>query len=184
MLPIIPVSPTTDICGQCKMLYGASCCEDKGGGPYFPMSYGEAARIARHRKSTVKDSVVVRKVPDEEKKLLRSVAGKQISDLIVNGVGLYLPRSDGQCEYLNTKCTIQNYKPYLCATFPFKLTMGVWTLGTLADSGFCLGQDTVGEFNTAEGLKLFGETVRNLNGLHERWKRDLQSHAANMKRRK
>ncbi len=177
---VVPSESGDNPCGSCSMLYGASCCELKGGGPLFPMTYGEAFRIARARRSSIKQCVNIREVSEDEQTALRGGAGSEFADLVVGGVGLYLPRSpSGACVYLKGLCSIPNYKPYVCATFPFKWNGRRWTIGMLAEPSFCFGQDISTSLRGA--LKIFGESVKNLNGLRAQYEKDQKTHKAMMR---
>jgi len=182
---IPPKTQHANPCGQCKLLYGMTCCESKpDAGASLPMTFGEASRIARYFRVPLEQVVTIRKdVSDEEVSSLRA-HGTQVANLVVGSVGLYLPRrADGSCVYLDGVCSIPSVKPAICAMFPFLKVGNVWKLGILVqEAGFCFGQDASGSVDAA--LDLFDTTRNKLDKIHAQWLTDKKMHAAQMKKLK
>lgn len=172
-------------CAACKVFYGATCCERKHGeGPRFPMTFNEATRLAKRKHTTLAKAVVISHVAKEEQDELRSAAGDDVANMIVDGVGLYLPeKEDGKCLYLGPNgCTVPNIKPHLCRMFPFRYTGYEWIVGSyVVESGFCYGQDA-GGLNVAKTMEIFRETPSTLDAVFRQWERDRKLHAKQMRR--
>ena len=187
MLTIVVAKPSAlqSPCLSCKMLYGSTCCEIKNNSPQFPMTYGEASRIAKYTNKSILDAVVMAKVPEDVEKWWKGFSPEH-ADLIVEGTALYLPVIDNACVYLGPNgCTIPNTKPSSCSLFPFsRSSAGGWSVGELVQApGICFAQDSNnGDFYPT--LQSFGETVSHLNAVVRRRDRDARVHVAQMKKLK
>ena len=162
-------------CGACKALYGASCCEMKSGmGPRFPLTYGEASRLARHTGAPLSKAVDIKRVSASERESLAQSAGHAVADLIVDGVGLYLPLESQACRYLGpTGCTVPAVKPHICAMYPFAKGPSGWRLD-VKSSGFCFGADNAK--TSLHALDIFNMTSEGLESIHRRWVKDKARH--------
>jgi Fe-S-cluster containining protein len=184
-LIVVDRSPTQSVCGACKVLYGRTCCEfDPNGGPQFPMTYAESARIAKWTNQRIPDSVVFKKIsPDDQESLTRN-AGSKIGELIINGFGLFLPLTDNyECVYLKGKqCSIASVKPHICAMYPFYKSEGGWGLeGLVGESGKCFAKDScMGDFEKV--LAEFNTSVQNLDNLLVKWDKDIKTHYLHMRK--
>lgn len=183
-LIVRPATPGPSPCGTCKILYGSTCCESKeGDGPRFPVTHGEARRIAswNGRPGDILSGVVL---GTEDPRELYAAAGPEHTKLLVDRIGLFLPtNADGSCVYLGPEgCTIPNAKPFVCATFPFRYDEELgWTLGQYVNhAGFCYGQDAATDL--AAAMELFGETPATLEGKRARWLKDVRLHHAKMRK--
>lgn len=177
--------PGQSPCGACKALYGATCCESKyGDTARFPMTYAEALRLAKLHLITVEEAVAIREVSPEEQDELRSAAGADVASLVVDGRALYLPIEAGSCRYLGPHgCTVGEIKPHICALFPFSRGPLDWELGRLVGmSGYCFAQDA-SNGSVQAALEMFGITLSDLDGIERRQRKDMKTHAAQMRRK-
>ena len=183
-LVVIQPKSGSNPCASCKDLYGRTCCEVKDStAPFFPLTYAEASRIAKHFGIPIQEAVTLRTVTSEEKRALYDAAGYEVANLVVGDKALYLPVENDRCRYLaKDGCSIPYIKPHLCALFPFARKNGRWTVGAnVPTSKFCFGLDASGR-STKKALEIFGETTSNLDYVERRWERDRRTHSLNLRR--
>jgi Fe-S-cluster containining protein len=186
MVRLVLLQPAliTSPCIACKALYGLTCCEQKTDDPLFPMTYGEASRIAKVTGQAIEDAVDVLPVAKELRTWWLKFSPEH-ADLIAGGTGLYLPMDNKQCRYLGPGgCTIPQVKPSTCALFPFSKVGNGWMVGQLVQTtGFCIGQD-YNDCDFGKTLEAFGETVAHLEAIVRRRDRDIRVHVAQMRKLK
>lgn len=176
-----PMSPS--VCASCRDLYGRTCCETKvDDSAKFPMTYREASLLATNTRQPLEEAVEVRVVSDPDIEQLREVS-PSLADLVVDGIGLFLPIVNGKCVYLgDTGCMVPGVKPHVCGLFPFwKSSPAVWDVTSLVGGhGFCLGKDQAGD-DCATALKVFKTNLSDLDATEARRRRDANTHRAQLR---
>lgn len=173
-------------CSACKHLLGRSCCEpskEDNGGPWHPLTYSEAVRIALATRMPLVAAVRVERVNRAMLTLIRKVHPFEASQ-VVDGVGLFLQKWDGStpCPYLGPRgCTLGEAKPNSCYLYPFERKGKRWTV--LDHPGHqCLVQNW-SRGNVAQAKRMFDVTREQLDVVWKRWQEDRKTHAIMMRER-